>query len=1043
MASLELATAYISLSASARGLRKDIDKELGAVGRGVEAKGSGWGKKITGGLTKAVKVGGVAAGAALATTLAKGLGRLTAIETAQAKLRGLGHDAGSVDKIMANALASVKGTAFGLGEAATTAAGAVAAGIKPGKDLEGVLKSVANSAAAAGVGMDEMGGIYNKVASLGKAQNDSLQQVADKGIPIYQALAEQMGVTSEEIFKMASEGKVSFEDFEKAMTSASGTVADEMGKTFTGSLQNAWAAVGRLGASLLGGVFDKLGPAVQDVTGWIDKMGPVAERVGSAIGTAVDWAADAVGNLVQQFKDGEGAGGRIRDVLSGIGDVVKTAFGWVKDNAVPAVQDFVQGFKDGEGPGGKLRDVLSGIGDVAKQVFTDLRDNFLPPVKDFIQQFRDGEGAGGKFRDVLSGVGDKIKDAFGYVADNVVPALEDMYQWVKDNKDTLIVLGAAVLGYKAGVAGATLVTKGITAATKIWTAVQKGLNLVMKMNPVGLVVAAIAALIAIVIIAYQRNEKFRKVVDKAWAAIKTAISGVVNWFKNTAWPWMRDAFQKIGDKASWLWQNAIKPAWDKIKSGVSTVVSWVRDTAWPWMRDAFSKMATKAGDIKDKIVGAWDKLRSGISSGWDKIKGVFDKFKSGLSSLRDRFRSVRDGIGQIWGTLTRAVARPIRAVLEFVNDKFLGRLQNALNKIPGVNVSLPRIPVPALPSTGATRGAGSLALAMAAGGVVPGFSPHARADNIPAMLTAGEFVLPVGATKRLMSLFGPGGMEALRRGLPGFASGGPVGGARGGGLGATWEWLTDVFSDAKGWVKKKIDGFLSAIGDSWPAQAVLGVAGKVASGIGTWLKEKLLGSSVDGQGNVVGGQHVNYGGRFGWAPSGLSWPTLWAMTKMVAPEAVLTSSYRPGAITASGIPSLHGMGRAIDVVSGDMMSTFLKMRAAFGGFASQLYYTPAGGLQIGYRDATVAATHRDHIHFGYAQGGLVRRPFVADAGAVLRPGINVLDNRTGGPEPLGRLDKPLALAQADLDYLADRINDGALRAALRGAEKQARLERAR
>ena len=165
--------------------------------------GSSIGSKISSGIGKTLKAGvagvGVAAGGALAGSITKGLGRLTGIETAQAKLKGLGNDAEDVESIMDNALASVKGTSFGLGEAATTAAGAVAAGIKPGKELEDVLKSVANSASATGSGMDEMGGIFNKVASIGKAQNDVLSQVADRGLPIYQALADQLGVTTDEV----------------------------------------------------------------------------------------------------------------------------------------------------------------------------------------------------------------------------------------------------------------------------------------------------------------------------------------------------------------------------------------------------------------------------------------------------------------------------------------------------------------------------------------------------------------------------------------------------------------------------------------------------------------------------------------------------------------------------------------------------------------------------------------------------------------------------------------------------------------------------
>src|SRR5699024_9149666 len=128
----------------------------------------------------------------------------------------------------------------------STAAGAVAAGIKPGQELEGVLKSVANSAAATGTDMAEMGGIFNKVASTGKAQNDVLSAVADRGLPIYQALADQLGVTADEVFKMASAGEIGFDQFEQAMKSAAGTVAEELGGTTMGTLDNLGAAkIGR------------------------------------------------------------------------------------------------------------------------------------------------------------------------------------------------------------------------------------------------------------------------------------------------------------------------------------------------------------------------------------------------------------------------------------------------------------------------------------------------------------------------------------------------------------------------------------------------------------------------------------------------------------------------------------------------------------------------------------------------------------------------------------------------------------------------------
>ena len=97
-----------------------------------------------------------------------GFDRAMNIEQAQFKLKGLGHDAESVDAIMKDALASVKGTAYGLGDAATVAASAVAAGIQPGENLERTLKLVADASAISGRTMDEMGAIFNKVATSNK-----------------------------------------------------------------------------------------------------------------------------------------------------------------------------------------------------------------------------------------------------------------------------------------------------------------------------------------------------------------------------------------------------------------------------------------------------------------------------------------------------------------------------------------------------------------------------------------------------------------------------------------------------------------------------------------------------------------------------------------------------------------------------------------------------------------------------------------------------------------------------------------------------------
>jgi len=244
-----------------------------------------------------------------AMALKGGFDRVLNIEDAQAKLRGLGHDAESVSTIMENALSSVRGTAFGLDAAATTAANAVAAGIRPGRQLEQTLKTVASTAAVAGRGMDEIGAIFNKVAASNKVQMDTINQLHDAGVPALAFLANEMGKTAEETAKMASAGEINFETFERAMRKGVGDAALEMGNTTRGMLDNMVAAFSRSGAVIA----DRVLPHVRDAIGGITEW---TKGVESALPGIID-------GIIDQFS-------RITGVFSGIfasageGDFQKT-----------------------------------------------------------------------------------------------------------------------------------------------------------------------------------------------------------------------------------------------------------------------------------------------------------------------------------------------------------------------------------------------------------------------------------------------------------------------------------------------------------------------------------------------------------------------------------------------------------------------------------------------------------------------------------------------------------------------------------------------
>src|SRR5665647_2351532 len=202
MMSMTVGTLRVLLELDDSQFNRGIDQAHGKIdraGRQIEGKLG----KVGGAFGTAFKRGAVVAGAAITglvgTALVKGFQRLSSIENATAKLTGLGHSAAEVQLIMDNALASVQGTAFGLDEAATIAATTVAAGVKPGQQLENTLRLVADAATISGGSLAEMGAIFNKVAASNKIQGDVIAQLNDAGVPIVQLLGKELGKSSAQV----------------------------------------------------------------------------------------------------------------------------------------------------------------------------------------------------------------------------------------------------------------------------------------------------------------------------------------------------------------------------------------------------------------------------------------------------------------------------------------------------------------------------------------------------------------------------------------------------------------------------------------------------------------------------------------------------------------------------------------------------------------------------------------------------------------------------------------------------------------------------
>jgi len=96
------------------------------------------------------------------------------------------------------------------------------------EELIPTMKTLGSVAIATGHSLDDISYIYGTLKSQGRAYSRDLMQFGMRGIPIYEELSKVMGVSSDKIQKLASEGKIGFAQVEQAfqnMTTGSGRFA--------------------------------------------------------------------------------------------------------------------------------------------------------------------------------------------------------------------------------------------------------------------------------------------------------------------------------------------------------------------------------------------------------------------------------------------------------------------------------------------------------------------------------------------------------------------------------------------------------------------------------------------------------------------------------------------------------------------------------------------------------------------------------------------------------------------------------------------------
>ncbi|MEU4218122.1 hypothetical protein [Actinoplanes sp. NPDC026623] len=756
----------------------------------------------------------------------------------------------------------------------------------------------------------------------------------------------------------------------------------------------------------------------------ITAMLPALPRVITFVGRV----SDALGSLARKAVD------ELKD------PTWRRLFSYIESTAVPTIEQlFTAGSNIARGMAGLFLaftpltgEVSDGLLDITQKFadwattldtnqgfqrfLTYAREN-APPVLDMLKQLAI---TGIRFVEAAAPIGSAVVDGFAM-----------LFEWInKIPIDVLEVLVGAIAGAAAGLAVLAAVTSAISLG---WA---------------GAIVAGVAAIAAGVVALYQSVEPFRTLVDQVVQLYADRLTRL--WQQILA-----PTFTAIGDAAAFLWTNYLYPLsqvfatqfviigqavsgfWSTIGRPIFSAISWwitkIIGPALSWLYSAIVKPAFEAIGVAFKVAGAAFQVLAGIvqigakalafvfgqlwtvavKPVWDRIRPFFDYLRDVIAvHVAPRFKQGLAVLATAFALLANAAKEPIRFVVQTVLNDGLLKGYNTLAKAfhvkpDDVKISLPDSWNNKLPP-----------VKFADGGILPGYTPGRDVHRFVSAsgglldLSGGEAILRPEGTAAL----GAGWVDGVNRAA---RTGGVAGveeylAARATATGPNNRGVGDGFGDLLGKVRKQAGDALTGLKDVLTDPAgvlrrvtfdLLNLVPGRTSMIGravTAVPARLLDAVVDRVKQLFTGD-----GPHGSSRGGIGAAAMMRILHGPFPDLPLISGYRPGAITVTGNRSYHGMdaangehGRAVDVPP--LMRVFDWIHHAFPD-SRELIFTPAVKRQIHNGEphvysGAVAANHYNHVHWALRDGGIL--PALYDNGGYLPPGLSVVANGTGRPEPV-------------------------------------------
>lgn len=159
--------------------------------------------------------------------------------------------------------------------------------------------------------LDRVALAYGQMLAKGKVSGEELRQMTEAGVPLQQALADAIGITTAELSKMIEKGEVGIPELNKAIEQLTGEggrffgMMEKQSQTFSGMLSTLKDEIGIFAREMGEEAFAEVKSALTGIMDEMDRMREdgTLQKLGQEIGSAIAFAVKALSGLLSILWD--------------------------------------------------------------------------------------------------------------------------------------------------------------------------------------------------------------------------------------------------------------------------------------------------------------------------------------------------------------------------------------------------------------------------------------------------------------------------------------------------------------------------------------------------------------------------------------------------------------------------------------------------------------------------------------------------------------------------------------------------------------------